>query len=84
LHINGRQNMKKIRNLTPKEAKVVDALITGKSYKRAAQISGIKEGTLRSIVYRVRQRYFHAKEFSRLIESKQREIGFRSKRYLTG
>ena len=71
---------------TDKEQSVVDALVSTGSYKGAAQIVHMKEGSLRSIMNRIRNRYSRAKYFVQECEQKQRMLSAkdRKKRYITG
>ena len=69
--------------LTELEQKVVKGLIEGQSYKEAARLTMMKEGTIRATTFRIRLRYFKALGYVEKCREIQRLLP-RNKRYITG
>jgi hypothetical protein len=68
---------------TDREMKIINALITYKDYDHASRAIGMKASSLRAVMFRIRQRYDHAREFIRVCEEYQNKLP-RKKHYITG
>ena len=81
--MNTKEKMTRTKDFTEKEQRVIDYLIQEQSYRGVAVKMNVKTSAIRAIMFRIRQRYEHARAFALKCEELQSKLP-RKKRYITG